>query len=57
MMAKNVFTQDEVVIFTPNFINLKLDMEKAEATGFKRNFTVTAYPTLFFIDAVKHQLY
>lgn len=51
VMAKNVFTQDEVGDFyNTNFINLKLDMEKAEATGFKRNFTVTAYPTLFFID-------
>jgi thiol-disulfide isomerase/thioredoxin len=51
VMAKNVFTQQEVGdYYNSNFINLKLDMEKKEATAFKRSFSVSAYPTLFFID-------
>jgi thiol-disulfide isomerase/thioredoxin len=54
VMAKNVFTQAEVGDFyNNNFINLKLDMEKSEATAFKRSFQVTAYPTLFFIDGTE----
>lgn len=50
-MAKNVFTQDQVgEFYNSTFINLKLDMEKAEAAVFKQSFSVSAYPTLFFID-------
>lgn len=50
-MAKTVFTQKEVGdFFNKHFINMKLNMEKAEAKPFKRKFSVSAYPTLFFID-------
>ena len=50
-MAKNVFTQDEVgAFYNKNFINMKLDMEKAEAKDFRKKFSVEAYPTLFYVD-------
>ena len=51
-MAKNVFTQDKVgAFFNDNFINLKLDMEEAEGLTFGKNYPVTAFPTLFFLDS------
>ncbi len=50
-MAKNVFTKSEVgEFFNVNFINLKLDMEKADGVSFGHEYPVRAYPTLFFID-------
>lgn len=50
-MAKEVFTDEKVGDFhNKNFINMKLDMEKAESTSFRRNHSVSAYPTLFYID-------
>jgi len=50
-MAKNVFTQAAVGdYFNANFINMKLDMEESESRDFKKSFSVSAYPTLFFID-------
>lgn len=49
-MAKNVFTKDEVGdYFNKNFINLKLDMEKADGITFGKEYPVSAYPTLFFL--------
>ena len=51
-MAKNVFTQSEVGdFFNDNFINLKLDMEKADGRTFGAQYPVSAYPTLFFLDS------
>ncbi len=50
-MAKNVFTKEEVgKFFNANFINLKLDMETPDGRDFEALYTVSAYPTLFFID-------
>lgn len=50
-MAKNVFTKQEVGdFFNKNFINLKLDMESTDGRSFESKYTVSAYPTLFFID-------
>jgi len=50
-MAKNVFTQKEVgEFFNKNFINLKLDMEKADGMTFGAKYPVSAFPTLFFLD-------
>lgn len=52
MMAKNVFTDAEVgTFFNQNFINVKLDMEKEPGLSLKSKLSVTAYPTLIFIDA------
>jgi thiol-disulfide isomerase/thioredoxin len=51
-MAKNVFTQQKVGdYFNQNFINLKLDMEEADGVTFGHKYPVSAYPTLFFLDA------
>lgn len=51
-MASNVFPQPEVgEVFNANFINMKLDMEKPEASSFRVNHSVRAYPTLFFLDS------
>ena len=50
-MAANVFPQDEVgEFFNANFINVKLDYEKAEANAFRKTHRVGAFPTLFFIS-------
>lgn len=50
-MSKNVFTNPAVgEYYNTNFINLKLDMEEAESQDFKKFFSVSAFPTLFYID-------
>lgn len=50
-MAKNIFPLKEVGDFyNENFINVKLDYEKKEADGFRKNYTVSAFPTLYWID-------
>lgn len=57
-MSANVFPVAEVgEVFNANFINVKLDMEKAESTSFRSVHSVRAYPTLFWIngkDEVAH---
>lgn len=51
-MSANVFPNMQVgEFFNQHFINLKIDMEKEMGIKFKSTFPVTAYPTLFFIDA------
>ena len=50
-MSKAVFPDKEVgEFYNNNFISLKLDMEKAQGREFGRQFPVSAYPTLFFIN-------
>jgi len=50
-MAKNVFTDKSVGDFyNQAYISLKLDMEKAEARDFRNEYSVTAYPTLFYLN-------
>ncbi len=50
-MSANVFPVAEVGdVFNGNFINLKLDMEKAESTSFRKKHPVRAYPTLLWIN-------
>ncbi len=52
MMTRNVFPQEAVgAFFNANFINLKVDMEKGEGIDLRREYGVTAYPTLLIIDA------
>jgi len=52
MMAKRVFTNENVGNFyNENFINIKMDMEKGEGPVLAKKYGVTAYPTLFFINA------
>ena len=51
-MAREVFTQEKVgKFFNDNFINLKLDMEEKEGLSFGRNYPISAFPTLFFLDS------
>lgn len=50
-MSKNVFTNDTVgKFFNANFINYKYDMEKGDGLIFAKNYQVSAYPTLLFLN-------
>ncbi|MCB0689141.1 MAG: thioredoxin family protein [Saprospiraceae bacterium] len=50
-MSSQVFSQDDVgEFYNQTFINLKLDMEKGEGKDFQRQYRVTAFPTLLFLD-------
>ena len=52
MMAANTFPQKAVGdFFNANFINYKFDMEQGEGPEFRAKYGVSAYPTLFFINA------
>ncbi len=58
MMAKKVFTQPEVgEFYNSNFINMKLDMEASESKSFKRKFSVSAFPTLFFVNEKEEEVH
>ena len=51
-MSKNVFTKDDVgAFYNSTFVNVKLDMEKGEGRDFQRQYRVSAFPTLLFINA------
>jgi thiol-disulfide isomerase/thioredoxin len=51
-MAAKVFTDDKVgAYYNANFVNAKVDMEKGEGIELAKQFQVTAYPTLLYIDA------
>lgn len=50
-MTANVFTAKSVGdMYNPNFINVKIDMEKGEGISLSKKYSVAGYPTLFFID-------
>lgn len=50
-LSKNVFPKAEVgSYYNSNFICVKLDMDKKENFDFAKNYMVTAYPTLLYID-------
>ncbi|MEM8585088.1 MAG: thioredoxin family protein [Bacteroidota bacterium] len=51
-MSAQVFPLSEVgEVYNTAFINVKLDMEKPEAASFRQKHSVSAYPTLFFVNA------
>ncbi len=51
MLAKQVFTQKEVGdYFNPNFVNVKMDMEKGEGIDLAKKYEVRAYPTLLWLN-------
>ena len=51
-MAGTVFTDPKAGDFiNANFIAMKFDMEKPENADFANKYPVSAYPTLYFIDA------
>lgn len=50
-MSGNVFNNSVVADFyNSNFINAKIDMEKGEGKDIAKQYEVTAYPNLLFID-------
>ena len=52
MLKSRVFANEEVgSYYNDNFINMKMDMEKGEGKALARKYRVTAYPSLFFINA------
>jgi len=52
MMAQNVFPDEKVgAFYNRNFVNMKLDMENGEGLEFRKKYPVSAFPTLFYIDA------
>lgn len=51
LLKKNVFPLEEVGgLYNEHFINIAIDMEKGFGPQLARNYQVTAYPTLLFID-------
>lgn len=50
-MSREVFPNEEVgKFFNRYFINMKLDMEKGEGLKFRKEYPVSAFPTLFFVN-------
>ncbi len=50
-MAKNTFTDKTVAdYYNANFINAKIDMEKGEGLEIAKEYKVTCYPNLVYID-------
>jgi thiol-disulfide isomerase/thioredoxin len=51
-LAKNIFPQKEVGdVFNQKFVNVKMDMEKGEGIALQKKYSITAFPTLLFLDA------
>ena len=51
-MSRNVFTDEKVgEFYNKHFINVKLDMEKGEGRTFARQYGVSAYPTLLYLNS------
>ncbi len=50
-MAKNTFTNPEVSgYYNSNFVNAKIDMEKGEGLEIAKQYKVSCYPNLLYID-------
>lgn len=50
-LAKYIFTNDTVAdYYNANFINAKFDMEKGEGLELAKQYEVSCYPTLLFVD-------
>lgn len=50
-MAKTAFTDPAVAdYFNDHFVNVTIDMEKGEGIELAKQYTITAYPTLLFLD-------
>ncbi|MCU4154344.1 thioredoxin family protein [Carboxylicivirga sp. A043] len=58
MLSKNVFPQTAVgELFNAHFINYKVDMENGEGPLLKKQFNVSAYPTLIWVDSNGNELH
>lgn len=58
MLATKVFTDKAVADFyNKNFISYELDMEKGEGLAFAKEYKVTGYPTLIYINPEGQILY
>jgi thioredoxin-related protein len=59
-MTKEVFSIDEVgSYFNKHFVNYKVDAEKGEGIAIARQYKVSAYPTMLFLDVegnIKHSM-
>lgn len=52
MMARDIFPQQHVGDYmNANFVSIKMDMEKGEGIELTKTYSVSAYPTLLFMDA------
>ena len=51
-MASSVFPDASVgEIYNMHYISMKIDMERGEGLTFREKYPVTAFPTLFYLDA------
>lgn len=58
MMDAKTFKDKEVAdFFNQNFINCHFDMDKEGGIEFAKEYPVTAYPTMFFIDVAGNKAY
>ncbi len=58
MLSKNIFPQATVgELFNTHFINYKVDMENGEGPLLKKQFNVSAYPTLIWVDSDGNELH
>lgn len=57
-LSKNIFPQATVgELFNTHFINYKVDMENGEGPLLKKQFNVSAYPTLIWVDSDGNELH
>lgn len=56
-MDKHVFNNEKVgTFYNTNFIPFKMDAEKGEGPDFAKEYNITSYPTLLFIDGEGKQI-
>ena len=52
VMDRDVFTDGNLaVFFNENFLNLKINAEKGEGVALAKEFGITGYPTLVFLNS------
>lgn len=57
-MEKNVYNNDTVADFyNSSFICVKIDMEKDEGFGLAKNYNISTYPTMLYLNAAGEMLH